>query len=144
MAHEINGLTLPFLAASAITAGQPVVLVGALTPGSAINGVVVPAPSLNADALGVSRAGQPTPGFGVEVVVEGVVKCVAAASIGQGARVAVGSTNGKLIPIAASGLIASVGPSAGAFSSRYQVGRALESAVVNDVFSVLLDPDQVI
>jgi hypothetical protein len=64
------------------------------------------------------------------VAVSGVTKAIAAASLGAGARVAVGSTNGVLIPIGASNIASSANGS----GLRYVVGRALKNAVAGDVF----------
>jgi hypothetical protein len=62
------------------------------------------------------------------------VKCVAVASIGAGALVAVGSLNGAL------GLIAIGGASA----IKYTVGTVEQPAAAADVFTVLLNPQNII
>lgn len=144
MAFENHRSVLTGLAASVINAGQPVALVGAVTPASSRDEVVIPAASLNIDVFGVARSTQPTYGFPVDIVVEGVVKCVAAASLGAGVRVAVGSTNGKLIPLHPSGPIDTATTPVVAQPPRFVVGRALTAAVAGDTFSVLLDPSQII
>lgn len=100
----------------------------------------VPAASINDVVLGLVQATIGTYGLAETVQVAGVAKAIAAASLGPGALVAVGSSNGRLIPIAASG-----GPaSANLVAVRYTVGVSEEAAVDGGIFSVLLDPAQVV
>lgn len=138
MAFENSNFSKTYRAASAVNAGQPVVLLGALTPGSALDETVVPAGSWNLDVLGVARATVATVGMPVTVdLAPGFVKAIAAASLGAGARVAVGSTNGRLVPVAP----AFTGSTA---AVKAVVGVAEVNAVDGDIFTVLLKPEQII
>lgn len=143
MAFENCQFSLTAFAASAINAGQPVALVGAVTPGSALSETVVPAGSVNVDVFGVARATAAV-GGAVDVDLAGVVKAIAAASIGAGARVVVGTTTGRLVPLIPSGLSTSLGSALGAQGLRFAVGVALVSAVDADIFTILLKPEQVV
>lgn len=137
MAFELESQSesLAFIAASAVNAGQPVALVGAVNAASAQDLKVIPAASCNIDAIGIARATQATVGLPVKVVVRGVTKALAGASIGMGARVIVGSTNG----VVAVGTLNAV-----ASNVRFQIGRALVNAASGDLFSVWLQPDQIV
>jgi hypothetical protein len=83
-----------------------------------------------------------TYGYEVAVVVDGIVKGVAAASIGAGARVGVGSTNGALGVVGPSGV---GGASlAAAAPLKFSIGRALKNAAPGDFFPVLIQPEQIV
>lgn len=137
MAHNIERFNIPLKAASGIAQYVPVAF---LAGGSALSETVIRAGSINDDVLGMTIATVASPGDEVAVAVAGVVKGVAGASLGAGCRVAVGSTNGILIPLAASGGPASVN----VVATRYAVGRALKNAAAGDLFPVLLQPEQVV
>ncbi len=110
---------LPRQAASALAACVPV-----RSSASSADQVLSAATS-NVRVLGVGIATAASPGDPVAVQVDGVAKCIAAASIGNGALVAVGSTNGRLIPAASGAQI---------------VGESQTPAADGDYFSVLLKP----
>jgi len=137
MAFENSNFAKSYKAASAVNAGQPVMLLGALTPGSAVNETIVPAGSSNLDVLGVARASVAAGGAVDVDLPPGFVKVIAAASLGAGARVAVGSTNGRVVPaaLAFSGSTAAV---------KAVVGIAETSAVDGDIFTIQLRPEQII
>jgi len=100
----------------------------------------VPAASLNDRILGFVQATVGTYGIAQNVQTGGVIKAIAAASLGPGALLAIGSSNGRLIPIAASG-----GPaSANLVAVRYTAGIAEAGAADGEIFSVLLDPAQIV
>lgn len=134
MAHKTEGFTLPLKAASAIAQYVPVTPVPA---GSSLSETVYRAGSLNDMPIGFTIATIATYGLEVGVVVSGVVKGVAGASLGAGALVGVGSTNGILIPQAASF-------AATAMALRWAVGVALKNAAAGDYFPVLVKPDQIV
>lgn len=127
-------------AASAIAAYVPVSF---LAGGSALSETVIRAGSVNEFAVGFTIATTATYGLPVAVAVRGRVKALAGASLGAGALLGVGSTNGVLIPIGPSGLPAHVA-SAGAVDARFAVGRALKNAAAGDTFDVLVDCNQII
>lgn len=134
MAQLIDPITLPFKAASGIAMFVPVAF---LISGSALSETVMRAGSVNDDVFGMTIATIASPGDEVAVAVYGEVKGIAGASLGAGARVGVGSTNGILIPLAAS---AGAAPTA----ARYVVGRAVKNAAAGDTFPVLLGCEQFI
>lgn len=111
---------LPFVAASNIepystvqldtAADRQVVLASAASVEP--HGLVGPATALQGEAVTVYGEGA-------------VVEAVAAASLGAGANVGVGSTNGHLGPVA---------------SGSVRVGKSLEAAGAGEKFSVLLNP----
>lgn len=133
MAHNNNGLVLPFLAASAIGQG----VVAAMPLASAANESVIAAPSSGFAGVlvGITQATQASAGREIAVITDGVAKARAAASIGAGAWVGAGSVNGALVPVL---------PSAGAQASsgilRQAVGYALTSAAAGEYFSVCIKP----
>jgi len=137
MAFENSNFSKTYKAASAVNAHQPVMMLGALTPGSAVNETVVPAGSWNLDVLGVARATAPAGGAVTVDLPPGFVKVIAAASLGAGARVAVGSSNGRLVPAA----LAFTGSTA---AVKAAVGIAETSAVDGDIFSIQLKPEVII
>ena len=135
MAHNVFEPAYPFKAASAISQYVPVMpLAGA----SALSETVQRAGSINDRVIGMTIATAASPGDPVSVQFAGVVKGIAIASLGAGAYVAVGSTNGGLIP-----LLPSTG-SAGVIDARFRVGIALKNAASGDYFPVLLNPDELI
>lgn len=123
MAYKLPDLDsrLPKVAASAIRAGEPV------RSSASSNNQVLPVGTTNVAVLGVALATAASPGDAVAVDTEGVVIVRACASIGPGALVAIGSTNGR-IALAASGA--------------QIIGRSEVSAEDGDYFSVLLKPSQ--
>lgn len=134
MAQNINPLTWPMKAASAIAQYVPVMF---LAGGSALSEVVMRAGSINDDAFGMTIATIASPGDETAVAYSGEVKGVAGASLGAGARLGVGSTNGILIPLSPS---AAAAPTA----ARYVIGRAAKNAAAGDIFPVILEPQQFI
>lgn len=116
----------PFKAASLILPCQPVRL------SASVAGAVIPAATLNVEAHGFN--GNATAAVGDAITVYGpdsVVEAVAGASVGPGADVAVGSTNGVLAPVAAASGVA-----------KNRVGRSLEGAAAGERFSIYVKPSQ--
>lgn len=107
--------------ASAVLAYQAV---GALAAGSQLDDTVIPAASGGA-ILGVTRASHAA-NDACEVIVLGVAKMIAGASLGAGAALAVGS-QGKVVVPAASAPISSV-------------GKSLTNGVAGDIIAVFLNP----
>lgn len=136
MAQNINPVTYPLKAASAIAQYVPVMF---LPGASALTEVVQRAGSINDDVFGMTIATIASPGDEVAVAFGGQVKAVAGASLGAGARVGVGSTNGILIPITPSGAA-----SVAAYPLRYVVGRAVKNAAAGDIFTIVLQPEQIV
>lgn len=99
----------------------------------------VPAASINDKLIGFVQATVGTYGIAQNVQVGGVVKAIAAASLGPGALVAIGSSNGRLIPVVASGAA-----SVANYPVRHIAGIAEEGAADGGIFSVLLDPAQIV
>lgn len=143
MSQKIEGFQIPLKAASAIAQYVPVRFVGDAHGGfggSALSETVVRAGSWNELAIGMTIATIATYGLEVAVAYTGEVKGIAGASLGAGAPVAVGSTNGILIPVLATG-----GPAtANLVGTRFAVGIALKNAAAGDYFPVLLKPDQIV
>ena len=137
MAHIQEGQRIPLKAASGIAQYVPVT---PLPAGSAVSETVYRAGSINDLPLGFTTATVASPGDEVSVAFSGVIKGIAGASLGAGAVVGVGSTNGVLAPFAASGGAASVNQVA----VRWGVGIALKNAAAGDVFPVLLKIDQIV
>jgi hypothetical protein len=135
MAHEWLDDTFPFSAASAIPQWVPVTLTGDKDES------VRTTASLNEYSIGFSIATVVSPGDSAAVVTSGKSKAICGASLGAGCFLAVGSVNGVLIPVAASG-VASGAPALAV--PRYRVGVSIQSAAVGDVFTFLLDPDQIV
>lgn len=143
MSHKTEGFELPLKAASAIGQYVPVRFVG--DPhggfgGSALSETVVRTGSWNELALGMTIATVATYGQEVAVQFTQVTKGIAGASLGAGAPVAVGSTNGILVPVQATGGAAS----ANLVATKFSVGIALKNAAAGDYFPVLLKPDQIV
>ncbi len=134
MAGYNHGETLELKAASAIAQWVPAMF---LPGGSALDLTVHRAGSLNDIAVGMTIATVASPGEPVELVVSGQAKAIAGASLGAGALVGVGSTNGVLIPQTPSVL-------ATAMALRTIVGRALANAVAGDVFTIQVKPEQIV
>ena len=125
---EHNKTRLPRIAASAIGDAVPVMSSASQTDH------VLPVGSVNQRVLGVSLASAASPGDPVSVQTEGIRVMRAAASVGQGAIVAIGSTNGRLIPAVA-------GASAPIPAGTFAVGESVDAAVDGDYFSVLIRPE---
>ena len=142
MAHNVEGFRIPARAASAIAQYVPVAAVGDQfnRAGSALSETVIRAGSLNEFPFGFTTASVASPGQEVSVQVDGVVKGIAGASLGAGALVAVGSTNGILIPRSPSGGPASVN----LLRVEWAVGVALKNAAAGDLFPVLLQRQQIL
>jgi hypothetical protein len=113
---------LPKVAASAIRAGEPV-----RSSASSNNQVLPVGTAVGVRVLGVALATAASPGDAVAVDTQGVVVARACASIGPGALVSIGSTNGRLA-LAVSA------------SSHEVVGESQVAAADGDWFSVLLNP----
>ena len=115
---------LPFTAASALTPRAPVRL------SASVARAVIPAATNNVEIQGF--IGAASAGVGVGVTVYGqdsIVEAIAVASIGPGAAVGIGSTNGALGPVAAASGVA-----------RYAVGRSIEGAAAGEIFSLYVSP----
>lgn len=134
MAHYNHGETLEVKAASAIAQWVPAMF---LPAASALDLTVHRAGSLNDIAVGMTIATGASPGDPLTLVVSGQAKAVAGASLGAGALVGVGSTNGILIPQAPSAV-------ATAMALRTVVGRALVNAAAGDVFAIQVKPEQIV
>jgi hypothetical protein len=134
MAHKNEGFNLPLKAASAIAQYVPVTPVPA---GSSLSETVYRAGSVNDMPLGFTVATIATYGLEAAVQINGVVKGIAGASLGAGALVGVGSTNGILIPLVPSA-------AATAMALRWAAGVALKNAAAGDYFPVLVKPDQIV
>lgn len=127
MAFAIDGgAVLPCFAATHLGERVPVKLVEGATAR-----IVAPVASLNEETIGFTQTSASS-GFAVEVQAVGnIVKAVAAASVGAGADVALGSPNGALGPVAAaSGVV------------KYKSGVSLSDAAAGEVFSVFVNPRQ--
>lgn len=132
MAEYNHGAVESLKAASAIAQWVPV---KGLEGASSIDETVIAAASLNDFALGLTIATVASPGDPVAVVMGGRAKAIAGASLGAFTPLVVGSTNGILIP-AARGAVAS--------AVKNQVGISLHAAAAGDVFTVLVDPEQIV
>jgi len=140
MAFSDTGL-LSLKAASAIVQWAPV---GPLVAGSELDETIIRAGSWNVLPVGVNTATLATYGLPAAVAIKGQrAYGIAAASLGALTPVAVGSTNGRLIPVCASGITTHAG-SGGDVASRYAVGIALKSAVDGDYFPIIVDPQLVL
>lgn len=94
---------------------------------------VLPVASSNVRAFGLSLATAASPGDPVAVQTEGIGVARACASVGPGALVIVGSTNGRLAPLGAAA-------SAPIPQGLEVVGESVNAAVDGDYFSVLIKP----
>lgn len=119
----------PGIAASAVGEGMAV----AHASGGVRFGVHPATMLAGARIAGLAEATAPTAGVSVNVIVSGVAKGWAAASIANGDLVTAGSINGALVPFVAS-------PATAANPQRFYLGRALENAAAGERFSVLVDP----
>jgi hypothetical protein len=118
----------PKIAASAIRQGEPVRLSASQTD------YVLPAATSNAPVFGLAIATAASPGDPVGVQESGVAIGRACASLGPGALIVVGSTNGRLAPLGAAA-------SAPIPQGLHVIGRSVGPAVDGDYFSVHLRPD---
>src|SRR6476469_9824514 len=100
MSKPIFRPRIPLTAASAIGQYLPVTPV---TAASALTDAVQQAASLNDLPLGFTTVNVASPGP-VGVLISGIAIGVAAASLGAGCQVGVGSSNGRLVPVNPSGL----------------------------------------
>lgn len=112
---------LPRFAASAIADGI------AVRSSATQAEYVLPVATSGQEPLGVSVATAASPGLGLGVQTDGVVIMRACASIGAGAAVMVGSTNGRVAPFAAASGV-----------DAYALGESVTAAADADYFSVLL------
>ncbi len=130
MAFELhNGVVIPGVAASNTAPALAV----AFASSAAQDRAVVPVGTVNVMPLGVANAtAGPTSSLPNAVTVHGIgniVKAVAAASIGVGADVGVGSTNGVLVGISgASGV------------TKWALGQSVTPANPGETFSVYVNP----
>lgn len=142
MAHSQMDDRIPLKAASAIAAYLPVKFLDAA---SAVSETVVQAASLNDLALGFTSASVASPGDPISWWQPGdVAKGIAGASMGAGALVGVGSSNGVLAPVLASGLSTALGSALGAAGVRWAVGVVLKNAAAGDRVPVFVSPRQII
>lgn len=142
MAHANNGLVLPFVAASAIGQG---VIAAMLPPASSANEKVVAAPSQGYLGIpfGITQATQASAGLEVAVIVSGVAKVRAAASIGAGVFVVAASTNGAAGPKVASGVASGVVTASAIQLPQFVVGKSLTAAAAGEFFSCLVNVDEI-
>jgi hypothetical protein len=135
MAFTQNDGRPPLVAASAIKAYAPIAFLAAA---SARSETVVAAASLNEFQFGVALATVASPGEPVSYWRHGdVAKCIAGASMGAGARVAVGSTN-SVIGLAAEVAAGPTGP------PKFALGVLLKNAAAGDFVPVFLTTSQVV
>lgn len=134
-----QGGRLPLKAASAMGAYLPVTLsLGGSLGASPVSETVRLAPSSNFPLIGMSAATVVTAGDAIELFQRGDVgKGIAGASIGAGAFVGVGSSNGVLAPI----LPVDAGPSG---LPRFALGICLSNAAAGDFISIEINPGQII
>jgi hypothetical protein len=103
------------------------------------NETVVPAASWNQFQWALTAATVVNAGDPVELFQQGDVgKGIAGASLGAGAPVGIGSTNGVLAPVPVN--------ASAAYGARttYAVGIALSNAAPGDIFSVYINPVQIV
>lgn len=142
MAHtQLDGRP-PFKAASAMGAYLPITF---LQGGSALSETVRLAATAIELQFGLTMATVASAGDPVQFWPPGdVAKGIAGASMGAGAPVAVGSTNGVLAPMLPSGLSTSLGSALGAGPPRWAVGYVLKNAAAGDLIPVFIAPQQII
>lgn len=134
MAHFQHEIVYPGKTASAVPQYMP------LTKTLAVDEQFqVPSSSLER-IVGFSLATTASPGGDVAVVVAGWAKAIAAASLGAGAHVILGSINGAMIGVIPSGVASALGVTQ---APRFSVGIALTNAAAGQVFSVLLQPGEI-
>jgi hypothetical protein len=127
--RSVHRAILAGKAASQILEGQPIALIA--------EDSYAPPATFTAQVIGVARQ-TASIGQAVEAVVDGVVRCVAGASLGAGARVGLASgvgSAGGLVPLVAGVTASQIG---------YTIGRSLEAAAAGSSFNVLIDPGQVL
>lgn len=133
MAHSNVKGAEPFKAASAIAQWVPV---RGLEGASSLDETVLAQGSINQFAIGMTIATVASPGDPAAIVIAGSrAKAIAGASLGAFAPVQIGSTNGILVPVAR-------GVTASTITS--QVGYSVQAAVAGDVFTIIVDPKQVL
>lgn len=138
MAYYTERITTTVKVASLIGAHLPV-----FQPvGSSRDDIVVLAASENLPVLGLMTATGASVGNAYAVALAGEAKAIAAASLGAGAQVGVASTNGALGPLAYAGPTHVA--SGGSIQPRFIVGKAKRAAAAGDIFTVLLDPRQIL
>lgn len=129
------GGRVPLKAASGMGAFVPVQF---LQGGSALGETVIQSATWNVMPFALSQATVASAGDPIEIFQQGDVgKGVAGASLGAGAQVGVGSTNGVLAPLAP----VAAGPSG---LPRWAIGVAVSNAAPGDIFSVYINPAQVV
>lgn len=135
MAHTQLQGRVPLKAASAMRAYVPITF---LPAGSSLSETVIAAGSLNDFQFGLSAATVASPGDPITWFQPGDVgKGIAGASLGAGALVGIGSTNGILIPVTPSA-------AATAMALRWTVGIALKNAAAGDLMPVFIKADQIV
>lgn len=122
----------PLKGASAIAQWVPV---KGLEGSSSIDETVIAAGSFNDFAIGLSIATVASPGDPAAIVTDGRAKAIAGASLGAFTPVAVGSTNGILIPIARGAVASAV---------KNAVGYSLHAAAAGDIFTIFVKPEQIV
>lgn len=133
MAHSDKTIGEPFKAASAIAQWVPVI---GLEKASSIDETVIPAGSYNQFPIGMTMATVASPGDPVSVVMfGGKTKAIAGASLGAFTPVGVGSTNGILVPLARSSVASAI---------TNQVGFSVQAAAPGDVFTIFVNPAEVV
>lgn len=116
-----------------------------LQGGSALTETVRLAASVNEMQFGLTLATVASAGDPVQWYVPGDVgKGIAGASMGAGAVVAVGSSNGVLAPMQPSGLSTSLGSALGAGPPRWSLGYVMKNAVAGDIVPVFIAPQTII
>lgn len=135
MAQSQLAARVPLKAASAMGAYRPITF---LAGGSALSETIIPAGSFNDFQFGLTSATVASPGDPISWWQPGDVgKGIAGASMGAGAFVSIGSTNGILIPQVPSA-------AATAMALRWTVGIVLKNAVAGDFIPVFIKPDQIV
>lgn len=121
--HAYSGV----FAATTITPRHPVTIAGTSVP------LVIPCASLNIAVDGVTGAGTTASGAQTVVYFDGnVVKVRAAASLGAGAQVSVGTTVGGAVApaVAASGVL------------KWEVGKSLSTGAAGEIVSIFVKTRQ--
>lgn len=130
-----QGARVPLKCASAMGAYLPIQF---LQGGSSLTETVIQAATYNVPQFGLSAATVINPGDPIEIwQPHDVGKGIAGASMGAGALVGVGSTNGVL------GLVTAVaaGPTG---PPKFALGWLMQNAAVGDEVSVYIDPKQIL
>lgn len=135
MAHTQLDARPPLKAASTMGAYLPITF---LLGGSSLSETVRLAATWSEIQFGLTLATVVAAGDPVQFAPLGdVAKGIAGASMGAGAFVGVGSTNGVLAPLAA----VAAGPTGAA---RYAVGITMKNAAIGDIIPVFLTPQQIV